>query len=120
MDAYTVLAADDSMTKISVQTDKMYQNDDVSRNRDEVRRTIRNAITIAEREYPNPVIRVVMHPTIHELLADSKSVVNNPQLTSVDGYDVIQSEYTLLSIVVCGVEAKDLYRNRMNTTTQNI
>jgi|APHM01.1.fsa_nt_gi hypothetical protein len=48
MDAYTVLAADDSMTKISVQTDEMYQNDDVSRNRDEVRRTIRNAITIAE------------------------------------------------------------------------
>jgi|APHM01.1.fsa_nt_gi hypothetical protein len=61
-----------------------------------------------------------MHPTVHELLVDSKTVVDNPQLTSVDGYDVIQSEYALLAVVVCGIDAKDLYRNRMNTPIQNI
>jgi len=70
---------------------------------------IHDGVKHAENKYTNPVIRIFMHPDIHELLTPDKY---DGSIKKMEGYRVIISEYATLRVIVCGTDAKDIKRNR--------
>jgi hypothetical protein len=86
---------------------------DVSDEAEHARQCITNGIRHAESTYTNPVIRIFMHPDVHDIIT-----MGDENLVAMDGYDVIISEYATLRVIVCGVNAKDINRNRPVVNTQ--
>jgi hypothetical protein len=86
---------------------------DVSDEAEHARQCITNGIRHAESTYTNPVIRIFMHPDVHDIIT-----MGDENIVAMDGYDVIISEYATLRVIVCGVDAKDINRNRPVVNTQ--
>lgn len=86
---------------------------DVSDATEHARQCITNGIRHAESTYDNPVIRIFMHPDVHDIIT-----MGNENIVAMDGYQVIISEYATLRVIVCGVDAKDINRNRPVINTQ--
>jgi len=54
-----------------------------------------------------------MHPDVHDIIT-----MGAENIVAMDGYQVIISEYATLRVIVCGVDAKDINRNRPVINTQ--
>lgn len=86
---------------------------DISNEAEHARQCITNGIRHAESTYTNPVIRIFMHPDVHDIIT-----MGDENLVAMDGYDIIISEYATLRVIVCGVDAKDINRNRLVVNIQ--
>jgi len=58
---------------------------------------VRDGIERAEREFESPTITVFMHPDVHDDIFDFS---HGKRITSIDGCNVVVSEYATLRVVV--------------------
>lgn len=71
---------------------------------EEIDTRIRNAVQVAENEYDDPAIVVILHPSIHTAITYSMNPDTFRKIddVTVNGYPTVVNEHVSAAVAVCG------------------